>query len=363
DSDYPDIAVCADGTVYVVWEEDRGQQGHQIWYRVFHPAEGWSQASPILPGLNASGETPAIAVSADCTAHLVWSKFWFGYNDIVYTFNEGGSFQLPGNVSNTPQGSFQPDIAIDSTGVPHVVWVAMVSGEGPSVYVGYPEPEVPGKWHKDFLEGSYGQAQAPALAVDRSDQLHIAWMRQEGFRLDIMYKRPEDWQSVIVENISDSSNPSRLPDIAIGGNKVIVAWQETIEGDDEVLVTSRRLENGAGFTPTTNLSGTYASSRAPALAADSTGRFFVAWDEDDPTNAILTRSWGGAGQWDITSNISNIGISVKHPAVTASSQGSHVYAVWAQKDGPEDTWDIYFSETEVTIYRSYLTLLAKMYEP
>ncbi len=374
DSDYPDIAVCTDGTVYVVWEEDRGEREHQIWFRVFHPSTGrWDQAKPVqiqdTGFLIAYGSQPAIAVSADCVTHLVWTKLWGLGSDIFHARGDenGNGFVSQVRVSSTDETqSLQPDVAVDSNGEPYAVWVERISGSY-RVYWGAPIPDHP-EWpfNNKEIEGADGQA--PALAVDHHNRLHLAWMQADALNLpaEVFYKwqeRAGEW-TPWSNNISESSgDDSRAPGIALSNNRLAITWQETVSNDAEVFVRSTQLDGSYNFTGPHNLSNTHANSRSPALAADGIGRFFVVWDEDDPTNAVLTRSWGGSGEWDVTGSISDIGIKVKHPAVAASSQGSHVYAVWAQKDGPEDTWDIYFSETEVTIYRSYLTLLAKMYEP
>ncbi|MFQ5855657.1 MAG: hypothetical protein ACE5LU_08460 [Anaerolineae bacterium] len=351
----PAIAVCPDGTAYVVWEQDDA-----IWYRVYRPSAGWNEASPILPGLNARGSEPAIAVSSDCVLHLVWSKLW-GYNsEIFYTFNDGNGFVTPARVSRTETQSFQPDVALDSGGNLHVVWVETVSG-GYQLYEGWPTPNLP--WSKKRIKGGDGQlVQVPALAIDRDDRSHLTWMRQDKSSLDIIYKRPDDWPTGVIENISYSANPSRLPDIAIGGDQVVVVWQETVDGDDDVYVTWRRLDSN--FVSVSNLSDTDASSRAPAVAADGLGEFFVAWDEGSPTHAILTRPWPGIGNWWDFHTVSHGGTNVKHPALAAASGDRHVYAVWAQQDSPEeDTWVIYFSDMQLMVHRFYLALIAKGYAP
>lgn len=364
DSVNADIAVCEDGTVYVVWE-----QGGKIWYRVNKPEVGWTQASLVWPDAEdasrfAPESEPAIVVSPDCVLHVVFSKFWFGNNDIFYASGEG--FPPPVNISRTSPGgaSYQPDIAVDSNGGPRVVWIDTVNGKR-QVFEGWPARGFPGRWSKESIT-VVGDAQVPVLAVDYSDRFHLAWMRVDrSGSSDVLYKwqeQADQWPLGRWYNISDSQDFSTLPDIAISGNRVAVVWQETVNGDEEIYVKWRRLDS-YNFVSPSNLSNTDNSSRAPAVTVDGLGDFFVAWDEGGAAEAIWTRFWSGIGRWSEISKVSSSETKVKKPAVAASPRDSHAYVVWSQKDGSEDTWDIYFSEVEIEVHRFYLALISNRYEP
>lgn len=360
DSEHADIAVCEDGTVYVVWEQDSW-----IWFAVREPSAGWSEAKPVqFEKAPALAWEPAIAVSSDCVLHLVWSTLWFGYNEIFYTTRENGVFLDPINVSDTSRqqgGSFQPDIVVDSGGGPHVVWVDTIYGR-PQLYEGWPAEGLPrGYWGKRPIPGGEGDlVQVPVLAIDHLDQLHLAWVRQDKSSSDVIYKRPVDWLTNVVENISYSSNFSRLPDMAISSSKVVITWQETLDGDDEIFVTWRPLDAYSSFNAVPlNLSNSDANSRWPAVTVDRYGNVVVAWDEGKPIETIWARFWRGIGDWGAVREIPNTGTSVKEPAIAAFSETtrSRIYAVWSQKDGPGDTWDVYFSEMTLETYPFYLPLL------
>ncbi len=359
DSVHPDIAVCADGTIHVVWE-----QGGELWYRSSYPATGWDEARRVqfkTTGVAARGSEPAIAVSPDCTLHIAWKNLWWGNYEILHAFNDGTGFVTSERVSRTDAQSGQPAIAVDASGEPHIVWVEAASGYG--LYEGMPIPELPGFWKTGPISG--GEGQVPSLAVDDGGRLHLAWMTVDNSASsDIAYK----WQEQVAQwpqwwfNVSESSNYSRRPDITISNDKAVVVWQETVDGDDEIYVRWRELNSFASFVSARNLSNSDANSRAPAVTVDGSGRFYVAWDEGSPTNAILTRPWLGSGNWWDSQTISDGGDNVQDPAI-AASPGDHVYAVWAQKDSPDDTWDIYFSDMKLTVHRFYLALLAKHYRP
>lgn len=366
DALHPDIAVCASGGIYVVWEQDG-----EIWYRFNDPAAGWNDARRVQfkeTGVTAKGSEPAIAVGSDCTLHLAWKNFWFNNDEIFYSFNDGTGFVTLARVARTDPQSAQPAIAVDPSGEPHIVWVEAVTGYG-LLYGGRPTPGFPGNWTTGPIAG--GEGQVPSLAADGEGRLHLTWMAVDldgsgaSDVADVAYKwqeRPDEWPQWWF-NVSESSNYSRRPDITISDEKAVVVWQETVNGDDEIYVRWRELDSFASFVSARNLSNSDANSRAPAVTVDGRGGFFVAWDEGDPTNAILTRPWLGIGDWWNTETISDSGISVKGPAIAASPIGNQVYAVWAQKDDSNDAWDIYFSDTELAVYKFYLTLIAKHYYP
>lgn len=360
DSGDPDIAVCDDGTIYVVWE-----QNDEIWFRVREPASGWKPAARVRfqeTGQTAQGSEPAIAVGPDCTPHLVWTDEWWGTFEIFHAFNDGNGFLTQSRVSKTETGqSGQPSVAVDSAGNVRVVWVDTVSGRS-ELYEGWQTPPND-YWSYTPILGADEQVQVPDAAFDDDDRLHVTWMRVRGPSSDIYYKRPEFWDSFVIENISDSSNSSRLPQMTISRDKVVIVWQEDVNGDDEIFGTWRSLDsNSSDFTSRNNLSLTDASSRAPVVTVDDSGQFSVAWDEGEPTDAILTRFWGGSGGWWETRPASRAESSVRHPAIAASPRDDEVYLVWEQRDAVNDTWDIYFSDVQIEKHEFYLMVIMNNYE-
>lgn len=379
DSEEPDIATCADGSIHVVWTEEippgstqtaeEGLDETQIWYRRWDPEAGWNEPGPVTYPLVATGSQPAIATDygADggCTLHLVWTKTWFGgYAEIFATYNDGTGFETPSTVSRTDAAhSSQPDIAIMPDGTPHVVWV---EGTDYKIYEGWPNLLYPGKWDKVRVPDAKGQV--PALAIDHTGRLHLAWMAlAESYRdpPDVNYKRqvePGEWE-VGWDNLSYPAHQfqSRLPAITVSSDKVGVAWQEeTAAGPYDVLFAWRPLDNPySPFLSAYSLSASDdsdANSGAPAITTDRFGTFYAVWDEGKPVHALLTRRWAGMGDWWPDEKVSDVATNIKQPAVAASGDSDHVYAVWAQEDRPDDKLDIYFSELKT--YDSYLTLIA-----
>lgn len=362
DSEDPGIAVCNDGTIHVVWVEDG-----DIWHRTYNPDSGWDEAAPVqFTGGQAQGLEPAIAVSSDCVLHLVWSRFWWGDYEIFHTSNDGTGFLIPSRVSRTENGqSVQPAVAVDSAGDAHVIWVDTVGGRY-QLYEGRPVPSYPGRWSNNLVPTTLdGQAQVPAFTIDHDDRYYVVWSAQEGrASSEIYYKDSTIWDAGWQIPISQTPNAfSRLPDIAIDDHKIVVAWQEDVNGDDEIFVAWRGLGEGPDdFTIPNNLSLSDAPSRAPALAADDQGRFVVVWDEGRPTDAVMARWWPGSGKWWHTQAVTAAGVNVRNPAIAVSPEGDHIYGVWVEKDSPEDTWDVYFSDIELDFHYFYLTLIAQGHE-
>lgn len=380
DSEQPDIAVCADGSVHVVWTEqvppggtlaaEDGLDETQIWYRRYDPVAGWNDPEPVVFNSThqaAMGSEPAIAAADTgdgCVLHLVWRSFWQGNDEIRYTFSDGSGFVTPENVSRLEGQSLMPEIVIMPSGMPHVVWVEQ---NGYKIYEAWPNPGQ--NWSKRPIN-TIGGGLEPVLAVDHDGLLYLAWM-EWSLTPHIRYKwqsSPREWEPG-EEPIWPSDAPARLPALAVSDGKVGIAWQQaTAEGDYDVDFTWRRLgDPGARFEYPANLSASDANSRAPALTVDRSGRFFAAWDEGSPVEAILARRWPGIESpgveiWWASEQVSGAADDVGEPAIAASADGDHIYAVWAQRDDPDDAFDIYFSELEAKTYHFYLTLISQ-YDP
>lgn len=240
------------------------------------------------------------------------------------------------------------------------MWVDTSTG-GYHLFWGWPYRDV--HWSSVPIEPpSLGQV--PMLAVDKRDRLHLVWQCPELGRdlwapPEICYrKRTESGKwSMWRENISNSPDAdSRRPQIAIADDIPFVVWQETV-ADDEEIYASRRIDGD--WTPADNVSSTHGRSKAPAMAVDVTGSVHVAWDEEESTDLVFTRTWLVSNEdWREHDTVSNGGSRVRDVAIAASSTSTKVYLVWSET-GPSEKWDIYFSEFDSLPHHFYLALISR----
>ncbi len=122
----PDLAVDPGGTLHAVWRNfDPANYG--IVYASKHDAGPWTLPTNIVLG---GADSPAIAVRGT-DVHVVCHRLDALYNyDILYARKVGDAdWNDPVNLSNNPGGSGHPDIALDESGGPHIVWHDSTTGD------------------------------------------------------------------------------------------------------------------------------------------------------------------------------------------------------------------------------------------
>ena len=369
--DNPDVAVCPDGTVHVVWE-----QGGRIWHNYRTPHGGWSGPQPIVaqdplvPPQELKGHTPAIAATPDCRAYLAWSQDWGPTSDVFFAWWDGTTWWGSKNVSQSSVQSLHPDIAVTSSGEPRIVW-AEGGGLNPTLYSGKP---INGEWSRVFIDDFQGDF--PTLVFDVSNRGHLAWQQWIKQQADVYYTqqaRPaepgesDSWPSWS-QPISNNPTVSSLPRIAIVNGKPVIVWIEKVEGNQRLVYGSRATGSEApwGWTKPEELSAgqNVKAGNPPAIAVGQIGPAHLAWAEKNPVDAIAyTMLWPSDGGLLSRSGsppevITNGGQNHRKPAIATSADGAQVYLVWLEDDG-NGTSRVYFSESEGRVFYFYIPLMAR----
>jgi hypothetical protein len=119
----PDIAADSVNTVHVVWHESYGAEGRgwDVMYATRTSAGTWS--SPVAASTGSTDDVfPSIAVDADRTAHIAWQN----YNDkkLHYRNNSvAGGWSTERTIDNQSNNSNAPDVAIGPDGTVHIAWM------------------------------------------------------------------------------------------------------------------------------------------------------------------------------------------------------------------------------------------------
>lgn len=140
------------GRVHVVYA-GRGNEGFGLRYAVRE--NGVWNIQVISP--NAGVSWLGFDLDADGNAHIT-------YDDTIirYATNKGGSWQ----VSNIGTGRW-PDLAIDSTGAPHIAW----RSGGTLRYANL----VDGAWSFETADADTSRGDSPSIDTDEADRPHIAY--------------------------------------------------------------------------------------------------------------------------------------------------------------------------------------------
>ncbi len=275
-SSYPEIALDHYGNIHVVWNDDTdGTWGsdYEIMYCNYSISSGWSIAKVISDGY--------------------MGEYW----------NDGFSIY--------------PDIAIDSSGNIHVVWIDDTDGIWGSDYeimytsyspsTGWANITVISDGYNDIYWND-GSSLQPSITTDNDDKIHVVWEDETigiwGTDTEIMYtsySTSTGWSNATI--ISDGHNNiywnqeySIDPDIAIdSSNKIHVVWEDNTDGiwgsDPEIMYTS--YTSTSGWSLPTVVSDGYMgdywnneASEYASIAIDPSDSIHIAWQ--DETNGI----WG-----------------------------------------------------------------------
>ena len=287
------------------------------------------------------------------------------------------------------QSSGMPDIAIDPSGIIHVVWEDDTDGiwgtDHEIMYAHYKDVD---GWSNatvisDGYMGSYwndGDSYNPNIAVDDLGSIHVVWHDMTdgiwGTDQEIMYARyteVDGWSNAMV--ISDgymgiywNSGDSYLPRIAVDElGDIHVVWEDDTDGiwgtDHEIMYA--RYKDVDGWSNATVVSDGYmgsywndGDSHSADIALDGLGNIHVVWEDDtdgiwSTDYEIMYASYKDVDGWSNATVISdgylgdywNEGYS--HNPYIAADEFGVIHVVWW-----DDTDGIWGEDWEI-MYASY----------
>ena len=328
----PDIAVDGAGNVHVVWA-DHTPGNYDVFYRSF---DGVSWSDPLNISINpGDSNIPAIAVGSHI--HVVWTDITPGHFDILYsTSADGVSWSDPLNISNTTDMSYDPKIALDGDGNPHVVWID--GGDEHrwwdydifySTYDGV-------SWSDPVnISNTTGGSFDPDIAVGSS--MHVVW-RDDTVFPQVVYAASADgitWSDpVAVCWCFDGPYGAR---IAVGSD-IHVVWEDAFTGPYDIFyASSADGEKWPG--PVVDISYNSGTSAAPDIALDGDGNLHLLWEDDTGGDCDILYATSADGvSWSDPVNISNTPGNSTAPAIAT---GSDLHAVWDDDTPGND--DIFYA--------------------
>jgi len=176
-----------------------------------------------------------------------------------------------------------------------------------------------------------GGSYYPALAIDASGYLHVAWHDDTPGNYQLYYKRSTDggtsWSAN--QRLTWTSNDSFTPDIAadsLGG--VHVVWNDYSSGNAEVYY-KRSTDGGASWLPSQRLTWTSTADEFPAIAVDGVDRIHVIWDDYAPgySDIYYRRSLTGGSSWAAAQRLTWTSSWSSGPAIACTPSG-HLHVVW-----------------------------------
>jgi len=336
----PAIEIAPDRKVHVAWEE-----GTHIYHRYWDGLE-WSAPNQV-----ATGERPALACAPDGTLHMVFANEFGGKMNIYHVqWTESTSWSLPSNVSGTSGASSNPDIAIASGGIAHIVWTDTTPGH-PEIYYGYWNGLT---WSTWFIPNATGSQ--PSIAVNSADVVMVAWQDtyDPGDAYDIYFsqKNASGWSLPVWVDDDSIEADSVSCDLVVGpDDRGHIVWQEEGNGPQQAYYCE---QNAAMWWDIpVRLSAEETNAQLPAIGVGLLGDIQVSWDEG--VRASYRRLPEGSSEWMPITTISTHSGGISDVAISANGE-REAHVVWSQDVGGGD-WDIFYSRQTLSLpYQVYLPL-------
>jgi hypothetical protein len=196
------------------------------------------------------------------------------------------------------------------------------------------------------LTWTAGDSMMPAVAIDSGDGIHVVWQDLTSGIAEICYKRSlsggTTWSAIKI--LTWNSGASQYPAVAAdSSNRIHVVWQDDTPGNAEIYYMKSG-DRGTTWGAARRLTWEYGASGRPAIVVDSADRIHVAWQDDKTgTTEIYYRQSTDAGEnWSAVRRLTwTSGIS-EYPALAVGS-GTNIYVVW--HDDTPGNLEIYFKRS------------------
>ncbi len=344
-SDFPRIATSANN-VYVAWLNNSGTNNSDVLF-TFSGNNGTNFGAPInlsksLPKRDSVNEQVAASRSY---VYVVWQDNTTGNNDIWFTLSSdnGASFGVPVNLSNDPQQSLNPQIAVSGTNV-YVTWMSQsTTGSGKDIlFSASTNNGVTFSVNKLNLSSDLA-ANYPVMASSGSN-VYVAWQDNSTGAHDIYLKTsPNSGTSFgTVQNLSMNTAGSGTSSIdyqiaAVGSNVDLVWTRVSVATTTDNTMLAASTNSGGSFSAAQPLT-TNNRSLHPQVA-DVGSSVYTVW-EDDSIPGVALATFAASSNNGINFNTpvalsSNPGFS-QFPQLAAA--GTNVYVVWSNSYGSVDVF-------------------------
>jgi len=282
----PDVAVGADGSVYVAWQ-DNSRGNCDIYFSRSADGIAWTHAVQVTDS-NDNEANPAITVDSQSPnrVYVAWQDDRNGHYDI-YVASSVSDFvnDTVSRVTTQAADQTDPDLAVDVRNTVYVVWTDMRDGQA-NVYGAASDS---GPWaNVPIVTASGNQTDAAVAVAPGGSVLHVLWADDRPGNSDIYYARSEGLPGSPVTGgtiIDDTSRADQLAPAIVcsGDDQAYACWQDfrhAINGLDSDLFLAELRSGSAKTNVLIGDDSTNANQSQPAVGIDKYANPYVVWTDD-----------------------------------------------------------------------------------
>ncbi|MHA1377879.1 MAG: hypothetical protein ACTSRG_05815 [Candidatus Helarchaeota archaeon] len=265
--------------------------------------------SPQDPTLNEL--QPRIVIDSNDIKHIVYVNS-SNNHDIIYS--NSSNYNIGKIVSNNPYSDDYPRLAYDSKNKRiYIAWQAF-NGTDYNVVIAN---------SSDYFSKNISiahNATQPDIAVDSNGVVHVVWRNKYD---EIFYTNSSVNYASITTVSNNSGENDQRPCIAIGSdNTVHIAWQGEIGGENEIYYANSTNNFQTNQTISNNPGN---MDEFPDIIA--TNPVYIVWSGNNSLNYLIYIA-NSSGNWANVS-ISDIGVDSFQPVVT-KGPGNLIHVIWTE---------------------------------
>jgi BNR repeat-like domain len=282
----PDIAVDSSGKLYVVWEDKTPGNSEIYFKKSTDKGTTWS-ANKRVTWTDGISMASSVAVDSSNRLHLVWDEFTSGNFEIFYkkSTDGGATWSTSKNLSSTSGNSVNAAMVVNSPDTIHVVWYDFAPGNFELYYK--KSTNGGSSWSaKKRITWNSGASTFPAIVVDPSGNLHVAWSDATSGSAEIYYKKSTDggatWTAgkALATNSVESTTPDLTVDIS---GHLHLVWSADSPYTSEIYYR-KSTDKGATWAAAQRLTWNSGDSQVPVIAVYGSANIHVFWYDDTPGN-------------------------------------------------------------------------------
>jgi uncharacterized repeat protein (TIGR02543 family) len=284
----PDIAIGADGRLFVVWQDNR-RGNWDIYVRTSADGVTWSSEAEATDFTN-DETNPVIAVDARSPSYafIAWQDNRSGNQDIcVASSSTNFASKTVARVTSNVQDQVGPRIAVDGANGVYLVWTDFRNGAADV----YGAASGSGPWTNVAVATGPGSQSAPDIAAEPGGySLHFVWVNRVDNQDDVFYGTSVGLPASPLAGINIIDDTSfadqRTPAIVAAGSggtaRVFAAWQDfrnAADGLDTDLYAAE-IKDGSVTNLFVGDGWTRTNQTEPGIGVDLFGRPYVVWTDE-----------------------------------------------------------------------------------
>jgi hypothetical protein len=188
-----------------------------------------------------------------------------------------------------------------------------------------------------------GDNQGPALAVDPSGDLYVAYSDMTPGNFDVYYKKSTNggatWSSSkrLTWNSGESMGAAIIAD---GSGYLHLVWSDSTPGNPEIHY-KQSTNGGASWAPSRRLTSNSGQSLSPKICVDADGYLHLVWHDLTPGNAEVyyKKSTNSGATWTTAERLSWNSEDSRSADVAAFGSGNY-HVVWG--DNTPGNYELYY---------------------